>query len=171
MPNCDFYAAGPDHRAVIEIVLTQGRCDVYKSGGTRPFRTFEELEEHYGVKDWQERVAEDVYLELYVHGSGGQLILEQRVQGWGLIQLQLEGVRKGRLFDSHTNHNTENRATRFHEAAYKELGPPDKWNWDVVTSFSRRLNRAIRRLAVAKRDSRGILPFAATLPKKGISIG
>lgn len=171
MPNCDFYAAGPDHRAVLELVFAQGGCDVYPSGGTSPIRTFDELKERYGITDWQDRTTEDIFLELYVHGAGGQLLRSERIQGWGLIQLQLEGVRKGRLFNSHTNHNTEKRATHFYQAAYKELGPPDQWNWDVVASYSRRLNRQIRGLAVAKQDSRVVLPFAATLPERGISIG
>jgi hypothetical protein len=32
MPNCDFFAAGPDHRAVLEFVLSQKNCRVYELG-------------------------------------------------------------------------------------------------------------------------------------------
>ena len=32
MPNCDFYAAGPDHRLVLDFLLTNGDCDIYELG-------------------------------------------------------------------------------------------------------------------------------------------
>ena len=51
------------------------------------------------------------------------------------------------------------------------LGPVSAWNWPAVTSFSRRLNRYIHKLAIAKIGSYAVLPFAAQLKKSGIPLG
>ena len=65
-----------------------------------------------------------------------------RVEGWGLIQAQLE-------FDKETIKcrfavNSEKRALAWAEAM-QELGAPDKWQWKVVESNARRLIRVLRK--------------------------
>jgi hypothetical protein len=70
-------------------------------------------------------------------------------EGWGLIQLYLEAPRKGALSPSHTNHNSPSRAAKWSDT-YSELRDPSLWDWDAVTSFSRRLNAFIRKQSVAK---------------------
>jgi hypothetical protein len=82
-------------------------------------------------------------------------------EGWGLIQLYCGGsAGTQELRWSHTNHNTQKRASAW-AAAGPRLGDPLQWNWPAVTNVSGRLNRAIRRMAVDKISSRPVLPHAA----------
>jgi hypothetical protein len=195
MPNCDFLAAGPDHRAVLEFVLGQADCRVYElySEFDQPlfeFRTLADFEKHYSILDWNAlHSRQSMLLQLYPPNASGKFVkhriaLDSRrckgatfryeSSGWGLIQLYLQSPikRTGKqwLEASHTNHNSERRA-RAWESTYPELGPVSAWNWPVVTSFSRRLNRYIHKLAVAKIGSYAVLPFAAQLKKSGIPLG
>jgi hypothetical protein len=58
--------------------------------------------------------------------------------GWGAIQLYLGGIHKSRLHSSHTNHNSEKRATLW-ASTVQDLGSPEKWNWCEVTRISTRM--------------------------------
>jgi hypothetical protein len=46
---------------------------------------------------------------------------------------------------------------------YAGLGDPGRWDWDAITSASKRLNQSIRKLAVDKLGSHPVLPSAAEL--------
>lgn len=66
----------------------------------------------------------------------------EKVEGWGLIQLQLtyqeDGVVKCRVAV-----NTEKRANAWAETV-PELGAPSLWNWRLVEKHARRLIRVLR---------------------------
>jgi len=94
----------------------------------------------------------------------------ETIEGWGLIQLELAGVRAGRLGHCHTNHNSETRAFRW-EPTYPDFPPVSEWNFKAVTSISSRINRHVRgKLAVSKIGSRPVLAGAQALLDSGIVI-
>jgi hypothetical protein len=189
MPNCDFYAAGTDHKAVLEFVLSRGDSDIYESYSRldqplRQFRSLGDFERHFSIADWKEGANESILLQLYPHGAKGHVATRRidlnpdacppassryTFEGWGLVQLYLEPLKDGSLRPSHTNHNSHQRATKWSDAIH-DLGDPADWDWERVTSFSRRLNRFIRSLAVAKSGSRVILPHAAELQRLGVKL-
>ena len=189
MPNCDFYAAGTDHKAVLEFILSQGNSDIYELSSRfdkklRQFQSLAAFEEHFSIADWETGAAETIHLQLYPHGAGGSFssrridlnpsrcagaTFRYEAQGWGLVQLYLEPPRNGWLGVSHTNHNSPQRAAAWSDTI-RDLGDPSAWNWQLVGSFSRCLNRFIHSIAVAKAGSRVILPYAAELQKQGVQI-
>jgi hypothetical protein len=82
-------------------------------------------------------------------------------EGWGLILLHYGGVfGEQELRWSHTNHNSEKRASAWAHTL-NHLGDPAAWDWPAVTSASGKLNRTIRRMAVYKIGSHPVLPHAA----------
>jgi hypothetical protein len=187
MPNCDFYAAGTDHRSVLDFLLTHGECDIYELASRfekplQQFRSLSDFEAHFAIADWRIGSSVTMHLQLYAHRSGGHFIARRvslnpescngatfrySAEGWGLIQLYLEAPRHGRLSSSHTNHNSAKRAEVWSDTI-ENLGSPSDWDWNRVSSFSGRLNRFIRSLAVAKDRSRPILPHAAALQSEGV---
>ena len=171
MPNLDFYAAGDDWSAVVETGFDLGWFRVFESDSEldrelREFHTATEVPDNRQGR----------HLALFVIGSGPDPV-ERRIdllpgvhpdatfryccEGWGLIQLDHGGATGTQeLRWSHTNHNTEKRASAW-SATLSRLGDPADWDWAAVTSASGRLNRAIRRMAVSKIGSHPVLPHAA----------
>ncbi|MEU4765058.1 hypothetical protein AB0H12_17545 [Actinosynnema sp. NPDC023794] len=171
MPNLDFYAADDDWSAVLDTVFALGSFRVFESD-SRPDRELREFHAPAEVPDdrWGRHLA------LFVIGSGPEPVARRidflpgaladatfrhSCEGWGLVQLDRGGATGTReLRWSHTNHNTEKRATAW-SATASRLGDPAEWNWAAVTSSSGKLNRAIRRMAVGKIGSHPVLPHAA----------
>ena len=189
MPNCDFYAAGLDHKSVLEFVVSRSECNIYECYSRfgeqlHQFESLVEIEAHFSINDWGIGAKESILLQLYPRGASGRMVRRRinldptkcggakfrySAEGWGLVQLYLEPPRDGQLRPSHTNHNSEARATAWSDTIH-DLGAPSDWSWDKVNSFSRRLNRFIRSLGVAKTGSRSILRQAAELQQKGIQL-
>jgi len=184
MPNCDFLAAGPDHKTILQFVVKELDCRIYELASEHNqsicrFRSIADFEQHYGITDWSRSAKNGLLLQLHPTKAGGRLVKKRidftpkiggfryDAEGWGLIQLYLESPRDRKLRASHTNHNSERRALAW-EDTYPELGRVADWNWAEVTSVSRRLNRFIRGLAVDKSGSRYILPYAAHLEESGV---
>jgi hypothetical protein len=174
MPNCDFYAAGSDFRLILDFVFAQPGWTLVEtaSRNDQPLRYFTSSEEVYRSYDIDRSGA---HLFLYSPEMGGRII-ERPIQfrpgavpgatgrtdsgGWGLIQLYLSAERDGHVGLSHTNHNSEARATAW-ARTYTGAGPVTAWNWNAVERISRRLNHHIRRSAENRSGSRVILPEAA----------
>ncbi|MBP2478241.1 hypothetical protein JOF53_007113 [Crossiella equi] len=173
MPNLDFYAAADDWPAVLATVFDLGLFRVLEADSA-PGRDLREF--HTADEVPSGRASH--HLALFVTGSGpGPLAaridfapgahpdasFRYTCEGWGLVQLQYGGPFGVRgLTLSHTNHNTAKRAAAW-AATLTRLGDPEDWDWAKVTSASGRLNRAIRRLAVAKTGPHPVLPGAARL--------
>jgi hypothetical protein len=180
MPNRDFFALGEDQRQVLEYVFTEGACRVYELSSPfdrelAEFKSVADIEARYAIHDWTVPDREALLLQLHPRDAAGKLVIERieliprkckgatfryACKGWGLVQLYLESVHRGVLRASHTNHNSPKRATAW-SSTLPELGTPKAWNWSEVTAFSRRLNRHIDKLAVAKIGSQRVLPHAA----------
>ena len=185
MPNCDFYACGADHRVILGHLLDQGECEIFELY-SRPghelvqFTSLEDFSGRFQFSDW-DGISETIHLHLYPKAARG-FVEHRRISlskaaspeqafryssgGWGLIQLYLEAPRKGALSHSHTNHNSPARAATWSDT-YPELREPALWDWDVVTSFSRRLNAFIRKQSVAKIGSRVVHPGAQRFQQSG----
>ena len=189
MPNLDFYATGKDHETVLDLVFSTKAFKVFESYSRFDreiveFHSTEQFRSYFDSERPEEKCL--ILLQLFALNGGGEPLFHRielkpravrgatfrfACEGWGLIQLQLGGMRKGRLSRSHTNHNSEKRAYTWEDVGDGRLGSPSAWNWQEITRASRRLNSAIRRLAVDKTSSRPILPEALTLREQGIPFG
>jgi hypothetical protein len=184
MPNCDFYAAGDDFRSVLEFIFGQPGWTLVELASLpdRPLRRFDAAD---AVLEAYDLATSSAHLQLYTPTLGGDIVehaitfrpgamgeAKGRIvsEGWGLIQLYLEGEREGRVGLSHTNHNSEARARSWEQALLDGLGPVDAWDWSEVTRVSRRLNQHIRRIAASKAGSRPILPEAWARVTGGASL-
>ena len=65
----------------------------------------------------------------------------ETVEGWGLVQLQLEF--KGDTAECRVAVNTERRANAWAQT-YPELGAPSLWDWKLIEKRARRLIRVLR---------------------------
>jgi hypothetical protein len=83
-----------------------------------------------------------------------------RIDGWGLILLQVNGPKGNSLEPSSISHNSEKRATAW-EATNIELGKVREVNWDEINSTSRMLKYYIgKKLAKGRINSLDTLPNA-----------
>ncbi|WP_152032745.1 hypothetical protein [Ereboglobus luteus] len=194
MPNCDFYATAADHAPLLEWLLAENTCSIYElsSIGENPLRRFTSAAE---IMDEFKRTYTNgvpwhsVYLQLHVNGSGPMpkprridinpdaqarcgFRYRYAMEGWSLVQLYLSVPRHNKRFldNSHTNHNSQKRAETW-AAVSNNLGNPSAWDYKKITSFSSRLNREIRKRAVAKLGSRPVLPGALAEWKNGGTLG
>jgi hypothetical protein len=174
LPNCDFYAAAGDFEPILQFIFSDLHCRVLEaySGCDQDLREFSCLDElvkgtNLGEGSlscflvlWPVEASDQVRIRrIKLDPSSGLGTHTHVTEGWGLISLQLGGLNKQGLHHSHTNHNTEKRATKWADTQHY-MGDPLAWNWNVVTRTSDKLNRRIRSLAVAKVGSRSVLPGA-----------
>lgn len=171
VPNLDFYAADDDWFGVLESVFDLGLFRVFESH-SEPDCELREFQAATDVPDGPR----GRHLALFVVGAGPEptarridflpgvsddTTFRYCCEGWGLIQLHYGGsIRAQELRWSHTNHNTEKRASAW-ATTTPRLGDPAAWNWAAVTGASGKLNRVIRRMAVSKIGSHPVLPHAA----------
>lgn len=179
MPNCDFFACGDDHRVILEYLFDSLSCRVFElysafDSELAEFTTLNELKRHYDIQDWTTHKHGSLHLQIYADNALGPVNFRRidlnpakcdgatfrySTEGWGLIQLYLESPRGDSLANSHTNHNSEARANKW-ASVDDRLDSPDSWDWKSVTSFSQKLNRFIRKQAIAKKHTRVVLPSA-----------
>jgi hypothetical protein len=188
MPNCDFYATPEDHEHLLIWLFTDAACHVYElaSDFEKPLKRFEsavevmqQFERRYpNGEPWQVR------LNLYVLGAGPAFeprrisldpsacdgaTFRYAAESWGLVQLYLSAQRADRLENSHTNHNSKTRAERWEPIRGVEPGSA-AWDFARITAFSSRLNRQIKKRAVATIGSRVVLAGALGVWQSGVSL-
>lgn len=190
MPNCDFYATPEDHAELLSWLFAEATCHVYElaSDFEQPLKRFDspeavlmQFERRYpNGEKWKV-----VHLQLYVIGAS-PVFAPRRVtldpkycdgatfrygaEGWGLVQLYLANAKATSLENSHTNHNSRKRAEAW-APTYRDLADaPSAWDFERITSFSSRLNRQIRKMAVGKLGSRPVLPGALKLWQSGLPL-
>jgi hypothetical protein len=179
VPHLAFYAALDDAALIMEFVFRE--CRVFEGYSTpdSPIRDFANpLELRTALA---ERGPGGLDLMLYSPSMKGEFVVErfelkpgaipgkswrERISGWGLIQLELIGVREGKLRPSFTNHNTASRA-RAWSVTYPEVPTVEAWDFEEVTRISRRINRHIAGLGVRTVGSRPILPAADAMANAG----
>ncbi len=177
MPNLDFYAIGSDLDAVVDVAFAQPGCRIFESY-SRPghdlveFTTADQLR----AALMPEPVAHSgQQLTLHIAVPGAPFTIRRfavdpqackghafrhNIEGWGLIQFYLGGPSVYGVVNSHTNHNSQARALAW-EPVITGPSAVEQWDWRTVSAVSSRMNRMIRKLAVAKIGSRPVLPEAA----------
>lgn len=189
MPNCDFYAAASDHRELLTWLFNERTCHVYEFGSDyeKPLQRFESADsvmEEFGRPHLRAEKQVTVLLQLYVLGAGPPFSPRRvslnpdlcdgarfrfAAEGWGLVQLYLTSLNKNQLGNSHTNHFSSKKAEVW-APVRPEVENPAVWDFKRINSFSSRLNREIRKRAVAKIGSRSVLAGAASLWESGIPL-
>jgi hypothetical protein len=187
MAQTTFYAARSDEIELLRFVFEQTDCEVYESHSRydqdlRRFSSVADVCAAFDIGDDRPRETRMILFDLWSPSTGGRPIIAKRdlklegvnfryeVAGWGLFRLEFGGCGDDAVGSSWFAHNTEKRARRM-SAAYDDLGPPDAWRWDAVTTIGRRVIRHIRnQLAVAKAGSAAVLPQADALRRAGWSL-
>ncbi len=156
MALLDFYAVADDLRDVVQFLLSETDIVLYESSSRydheiRRFRSLSELEaacklgaSRFDLQLWSPSVmAEPVPERIKLTGVRGHSF-RYAVHGAGLIQLYLEGIRKGVIYHTHYGHWNEAGARK------KSIFPPDACDWRALSRLSGRIQRYIRgRLAPA----------------------
>jgi hypothetical protein len=171
VPNLDFYAADNDWSTVLQIMFSLDVFRVFEAYSVperelREFHGADEIPDVRQVRDLALFVADSGPNPIarridLVPGAPENATFRYTCEGWGLIQLcRGESVGEQELRWSHTNHNTEKRATSW-AGTLERLGDPHDWDWAAVTRASGQLNRAVGRMAVSKIGGHPVLPRAA----------
>jgi hypothetical protein len=178
VPHLAFYAAADDIAPILGFVLQE--CRVFESYSV-PDESIREFTTPMEIRGAFERRAGGLGLMIYSPTMKGRLTTEridlkpgairgkswrEKISGWGLIQLELMGVRNGALGSSFTNHNTEKRA-RAWERTYPTIPPLEGWDFPEVTRISRRINRHIVSLSITQDGPRPVLPGAEAMRNTG----
>lgn len=168
MPNLEFYATPTDVQQLLDLVFGWSGCRVFESYSRpnhtlREFHTRAEAMAAYG-EDAAIR-APSLLLQLVVPGAADLFRIvrftisnpvgsRERLEGWGLIQLALNGDGPDGIRASHMNHH---RWSRLHAVP----GDEDRSRPTAeAQSVSGALNRRIRKLAVGTIGTRLVLPSA-----------
>jgi hypothetical protein len=182
--NLDFFAARDDLIAVLSFVFDETDFHVFESysrfGETlRDFTSVDALDDAFTLgKDphgngfaitlqlWSPSVCKKprvTKIKLDPKTCGGHSV-RYNIDGFGLAQLYLGGVYKKIVTKSHFGHNSEPRA--------KKWGGAGGIDWKAMAQISGRLQRHVRKLAVAKAKTPGrpILPAALALAQKGYAL-
>jgi hypothetical protein len=189
MPNCDYYATAEDHRAVLDWLFSSHAADVYElaSEYEKPLRQFSKTDDVIRLFENRTATGESwhtVHLQLMVRGAGldfkpTYVKLDPKVchgakfrygaEGIGLIQLYLSVPRSEELENSHTNHFTGAGAGQW-VGISTDARTVSKIDFKAIASFSGKLNRQIRNLAVAKIGGRILTKSALELWNQGFRL-
>lgn len=187
MPNCNFYAIDNDFEAILDFVFSDMECRVFESYSKYDkelveFECADEVVEYYKLVEfsrkpncaaslmlWPTKASDDVRvnrIELNPKKCQGATH-RYRVDGWGLVSLELRGINKAGLQYSHTNHNTEKRAVAWETNYGDVMGSPSNWDWKIVTSTSRKLHSFIKKHSTKKVGSMPVMQCAEAITLAG----
>jgi hypothetical protein len=189
MPNCDFYGTLEDHQGLLLWLFAEATCQVFElaSDFGQPLKQFESADavlRQFDLRSPIEERRKAVLLQLYVIGAGPKFTprrvrlnpkacdgasFRYEAEGWGLVQLYLASATARGLENSHTNHNSRKRAEAW-APLYRKLADPLAWDFKRISSFSSRLNRQIKKMAIGKLGSRPVLPGALKVWKSGLPL-
>ena len=181
MPNCDYYATIPDHAVLLDWLFAEKTCEVYElySRFGQPLRELRSTGEVLALFD---EGPGSVHLQLRVLDASPPFVPRRvslnpdtcdgatfrfAANGWGLVQLYLGTVIRGKLKDSHTNHFSQKGAGKWEPIGTHDTAV-EAWDFPRITAFSSRLNRQVRKQAVAKIAGRAVLPGALALWEGGM---
>lgn len=180
MANLDFYALAEDLRDLIRFVFSKTDVVIYELSSqfdceVRQFRSVAELETVVqlgsyragNLQLWSPSVmAQPVIRRITLTGVPGHTF-RFAVEGAGLMQLYLDGIRDGVIYHSHFGHWNEAGARQ------RSIHPPDDCDWSSLKKLSGRIQRHICGRGVAKLHSRPLLQqcFAAVQQGNGLEFG
>ncbi len=185
MPNCHWFGSIDDHAVLLQDILQQGEVDIYELGSrsNTPIRIFTNVDDilsEFDVPYDNGALRIQLHLNLWVHGAGPNPALNLAAPNGGpsrhphsstlgYVQFYLERAVSGQLKHSQTNTTTAARMGAKDGIFTDEDGA--KWDLRQTNRYSSKLNRMIRKRAVAKLGSISVLPGAAALWHKGERFG
>ncbi|WP_122072237.1 hypothetical protein [Pseudophaeobacter sp. EL27] len=185
MPNCHWFGTLEDHTAILSEIIGAGEVDVYELASqpgqnVRAFSNVEDVLAEFDVPHQDGSARSHVFLNLWVKGSGPNPEIERRPldpsqnngTSWkertgtmGFVDFVLERPSDGRLRHSQTNTVSETRMGAEDGIFTDHKG--ESWDVRLTNRYSARLNRLIRKHAVAKVASMSVLPGAAQFWEEG----
>ncbi|BFM48765.1 hypothetical protein [Marinomonas sp. THO17] len=188
MPNCNFYAIDNDFLEILDFIFCEMECRVFESYSEYDkdlveFSNAQEVFEYYQLAEFSNTLNRSANLILWPVNASESVKVNRielnpqkcqgathryRVDGWGLISLELKGINQAGLKYSHTNHNTEKRATAWGPNYSDVMGSPTDWDWKAVSSASRKLNNFIRKNSNKKVGSMPVMQCAETVTLAGV---
>jgi hypothetical protein len=178
MANLDFYAVTDDLRSLMQFVFNETDIIAYELSSEhndelRAFRSLSELEKVFILGSphsiflqlWSPTVmAEPVIRRIDMMALPGRPF-RYGVEGVGLMQLYLGGVRDQMIFHTHFGHWNEAGARR------RSMYSVDDCDWRALSRLSGRIQRYVRgRLAFAKLYSCPVLHHAYACVQNGFSL-
>lgn len=180
MPNCNFYAMDNDYEEILDFVFKELECKVYQkysevNTDIVAFENTAEVMAYYDFSSFSEATKKSAHLVLWPTKASKNFRVSrvemsskkskpgasrQRAEGWGVIQLELNGLAAKGLPHSHSNHNTEKLARANEPKQHLALGLVKSWNWSVVTNTSGKLNNFIKYKSVKKSGTALVMPGA-----------
>lgn len=189
MPNLHWFGTEADHAMVLSEILAFDEVQVFElySGYGESIQTFSEVDEilaGFQIPYDDGSLPARIDLNLWVNGSGPRPEIErvalnpqecgghswrERSGSVGFIQFYLNRVSDERLMYSQTNTVSEARMGAI-DGLYTGY---DGSIWDIrkANRISSKLNRMIRKNAVAKISASPVLPGAAMLWEEGVDFG
>lgn len=187
MPNCNFYAIDNDFVEILNFIFDEMECRVFESYSEYEknlveFSNAQKVVDHYQLADFSKTPKRSATLMLWPIKASKNVKVNlislnpkkcqgathrYRVDGWGLISLELKGINKAGLQYSNTNHNTEKRATAWEPHYSNIMGPASEWDWKAVSSASRKLNNFIKKNSNKKVGPMPVMQCAETVTLAG----
>lgn len=174
MPSLRFYAANADHDAIVDFVLRETSCAVFElsSEPSRKLRQFKSSplprRARWPLLElWSTNANSRPRIKRETFTTDARTWWRESLDGLGVIQLYLEGVRGRSLVPSSTGHNSLKRATTWAMTKRDRLALA-QWDFDEVTRESARINRFIQSLAVNTFGKLAVLPAADELFRVGV---
>jgi len=181
--NLDFFAAEADQRAVLDFLLSSTDVRVFESyseydAELREFRSTDKLAATFPLGTdphgngnaillilWSPSVMRDLTITKFAlnpENCDGHTF-RHRIDGGGLMALDLGGVCGQVVTRSHFGHQSQARARAWEV--------DDGVNWEALKTLSNRIQYHIRkRLAAGKAGSRPVLPQALELARAGYAL-
>lgn len=162
----NFFACKTDLLNIFKFILSETDLRIYEhyseyDKDLREFSSVEEILEAFnlGVGDLS------THLMLYSPSLKGKLVTRKiifnsdvqekkghtyryEIAGWGMIQMELEGIHQKSIIASYINCNSQKRARW--EDNFSKVRSADAWDWKAVTSIFRKLSYYIRKMAIDK---------------------
>jgi hypothetical protein len=178
MASIDYYALKDDIRDVVGFVLGETDCRIFESysefdSELCEFRKFDELAEAFDLGNdrhghchaallalWSPTVLPKMEVERITLKLPGHSF-RYCVRGVGLIQLYFGGAHNGAITESHYGHWSEKGAMQ------RAVGDVAAVDWARLSKLSGRIQRHIRKLAVAKVRGRPVLQAAFKAVQNG----
>ena len=180
MPNCNFYAIDKDYEDILDFVFKELDCEVYQKQSEPnseivKFSNSAEVIKYYDLKNFSTASKKSAHLVLWPTKASKNFSITRipmrskkakpgayrfRAEGWGVIQLELNGNSEKGLVHSHSNHNTEKLALAKEAELKSMLGRVKSWNWIVVNNTSGHLNNFIKYKSTKKDGNKFVLPKA-----------
>jgi hypothetical protein len=168
--NLDFYGLDDDLRNIVRFLLEDTDVVIYELASApdaevRRFRSLSELQDVAGrFQLWSPSVmAAPTIRRVGLTGVPGRSY-RYAVEGAGLLQLYLDGLRDDVIVHSHYGHWSEAGARR------RSVHDASACDWSALGKLSGRIQRFIRGQAAARLHARPILPDASRAVRQGAGL-